>query len=229
MTMTRRATLLSAASLAVALNKDHNAAIAFGFAPSSLSTNSLQSFAYSSTTKTSARRLVVVSESSIATTDSTTNPFLGLITPEGYGFSSPVGRILSSKLGGSGLGFFRAKASMSVIDVMAGINSSDGENNKSSYSDVALIFDDVDPDLLLGIFTDADYIRLAVERSAATQSEVESAAFIAAPVSNFMTPASKLICVGVSNTASQALAVMSGMRYQTLSTFRTVVAARHGV
>ena len=98
---------------------------------------------------------------------------------------------------------------MSVIDVMAGINSSDGENNKSSYSDVALIFDDVNPDLLLGIFTDADYIRLAVERSATTQSEVESAAFIAAPVSNFMTPASKLICVGESNTASQALAVMT--------------------
>ena len=220
MTQTRRATLLSAAAaFAVASNKDTHTAAAFGFAPSSLSTNSLQnyhdirggatSFSASSSTAVARRSTIIFSSSSKSTTDATTNPFLGLLTPEGYGFSSPVGRILNSKIGGSGLGYFRANASMSVIDVMAGINSSDGDNNKSSYSDVALIFDDTNPDLLLGIFTDADYIRLAVERSATTQSEEESAAFIAAPVSNFMTPTAKLICVDESNTASQALAVMT--------------------
>ena len=227
MTMTRRATLLTAAAaMAVASNnRDTNTATAFGFAPSTRSINSLQqvqhgilgaSFNTSSKASAASRSnssrstTTVLSESSISTTaDSTTNPFLGLLTPEGYGFSSPVGRILNSKIGGSGLGYYRAPASMSVIDVMAGINSSDGDNNKSSYSDVALIFDDTNPDVLLGIFTDADYIRLAVERSATTQSEEESAAFIAAPVSNFMTPVSKLICLGESNTASQALAVMT--------------------
>lgn len=214
MTMKRRATILSAAAVAVSFNnyKDtKNSVVAFGFAPSSRSTNriQIQTFHSASTNAARSSRSTVLSESSISASDSTTNPFLGLLTPEGYGFSSPVGRVLSSKIGGSGLGYYRAKASMPVIDVMAGINSSDGENNKSSYSDVALVFDDANPELLLGIFTDADYIRLAVERSATTQSEEESAAFIAAPISNFMTPASKLICVGQSNTASQALAVMT--------------------
>jgi CBS domain-containing protein len=125
------------------------------------------------------------------------SPQTSLITPEGYGFSSPVSRILKSR---GGLGYYRARASTSVIDVMEGINSG---------TDVALVFDDYDDSILLGIFTDADYIRLAMER-AGTCGVEESAAFVAAPVSNFVTPSSRLVCVDERSTASQAVAVMTG-------------------
>jgi len=120
------------------------------------------------------------------------------LTPEGFGFSSPIGRILKSR---GGMGYYKASASDSVIDVMEGI--CDGDN-----ADVALVFDG--EDALMGIFTDADYIRLATERSAATQSEKESAAFMAtAPISDYVTPSDKLICVAEKDTASQAVAIMT--------------------
>lgn len=120
------------------------------------------------------------------------------LTPEGFGFSSPIDRISKSR---GGLGYYKALGSESVIDVMAGINA--GEDK----TDVALVFDTNNE--LLGIFTDADYIRLATERSAKAPSEEESATFMTSPVSNFMTPASELICVDEKNTASQAVAIMN--------------------
>lgn len=120
------------------------------------------------------------------------------LTPEGFGFSSPIGRVSKSR---GGLGYYKALGSESVIDVMAGINA--GED----ITDVALVFDTNND--LLGIFTDADYIRLATERSAKAPSEEESATFMTSPVSNFMTPASELICVDEKNTASQAVAIMN--------------------
>ena len=125
-----------------------------------------------------------------------TNPPSNL-TPEGYGFSSPVGRILKSR---GGLGYYKAKSSDSVITVMEGLSSGDIKG------DVALVYDD--NEVLVGIFTDADYIRLATERSA-TSSEEESASFMAAPISNFITPSSNFICVEEGNTASQAVAIMT--------------------
>lgn len=72
-----------------------------------------------------------------------------MITPEGFGFSSSAERIL--KVAGRSSGFYRAKASDIVTDVMDGIT--DGE------LDVALVFED-DSDELLGIFTETDYIKV---------------------------------------------------------------------
>ena len=83
-----------------------------------------------------------------------------------------------------------------------------GVNCATPEATVALVFADDDPDELLGIFTDADYIKLAMERAGACDVE-ESAAFVAAPVSNFVTPAGRLVCVDESSTASQAVAVMT--------------------
>jgi CBS domain-containing protein len=127
-------------------------------------------------------------------------------TPEGYGFSSPITRILKSR-GADTPGYYAARASTSVIEVMEGINFGD--------TTAALVFadgDDGDDDIgggaLLGIFTDADYIKLAMERADTCNVE-ESMAFVAAPVSNFVTPAGKLVCVDESSTASQAVAVMT--------------------
>ena len=126
-------------------------------------------------------------------------------TPEGYGFSSPIARILKSR-GADTPGYYAARASTSVIEVMEGINGQ-GETT------AALVFADVDGGpgggaILLGIFTDADYIKLAMERAGACDVE-ESAAFVAAPVSNFVTTAERLVCVDESSTASQAVAVMT--------------------
>lgn len=75
-----------------------------------------------------------------------------LITPDGYGFTTPASRILKVT-GRSNVGFVKAKGSDSVIDVMQAIT--DGTN------DVALVFEDHDPNTLLGLFTETDYIRVS--------------------------------------------------------------------
>ena len=73
-----------------------------------------------------------------------------IITPEGFGFSSSVERILKNAQRQNG--FYRAKASESVTDVMEGITG--------GQFDVALVFDD-DSEKLVGIFTETDYIKVS--------------------------------------------------------------------
>lgn len=70
------------------------------------------------------------------------------ITPEGYGFSSSINRVL--KEAGRNNGYYKASGSDLVTDVMDGITSGD--------VDVALVFDDESK--LLGIFTESDYIKV---------------------------------------------------------------------
>jgi hypothetical protein len=72
-----------------------------------------------------------------------------LLTPEGYGFSSSAERVL--KVAGRKGGFYKAKASERVTDVMEGITK--------GAVDVALVFDD-ESKKLLGIFTETDYIKV---------------------------------------------------------------------
>ena len=72
------------------------------------------------------------------------------ITPEGFGFSSSIDRILTSA--GRNGGFYRARSSDIVTDVMEGIT-----NGKA---DVALVFDD-ETEKLVGIFTETDYIKVS--------------------------------------------------------------------
>lgn len=71
-----------------------------------------------------------------------------IITPEGFGFSAPASRVLNESKRGKG--FYKAQASDSVIDVMEAITS--------GSEDVALVYED---DTLLGLFTEADYIRVS--------------------------------------------------------------------
>jgi hypothetical protein len=70
------------------------------------------------------------------------------ITPEGYGFSSSIQRVL--KESGRDGGFYKASSSDLVTDVMDGITG--------GSVDVALVFDDSSK--LLGIFTESDYIKV---------------------------------------------------------------------
>ncbi|KAL7531287.1 hypothetical protein ACHAXR_007703 [Thalassiosira sp. AJA248-18] len=191
MTMTRRVTLLSAAALAATTS--NNVALGFAPAPSIKTLKNQHGTSYSARTSS-----FMSSDSAADTTALATNP--SKLTPEGYGFSSSIGRILDSR---GGLGYYKARDTDSVIDVMEGINSNDADHNL----DAALVFDE--SDVLMGIFTDSDYILLATKRSVMAESEEESASFMASPISNFMTPADKLICVDEKNTASQAVAIMT--------------------
>ena len=100
---------------------------------------------------------------------------------------------------GDGLGYYRAKSSESVVDVMENIGK----------TEVALVFNEANEKELMGIFTDYDFIRLSTEQARYARNEVESASFMASPVSSFMTPVDKLICVEPTDTASQAVAIMT--------------------
>lgn len=75
-----------------------------------------------------------------------------VITPEGFGFSSPVNRILdvASRSGG----YYSAKTSNIVTDVMDEITS--------GSADVALVFEE--DGKLAGIFTETDYIEVRLDK-----------------------------------------------------------------
>ena len=72
-----------------------------------------------------------------------------LLTPEGYGFSSSMERVLAKAKRGSG--FYTAMKDARVIDVMGGITE--------GQLDAALVYDQNE---LLGIFTESDYIKVSL-------------------------------------------------------------------
>ena len=74
-----------------------------------------------------------------------------LITPEGFGFSSSMVRILEQASRGDG--YYSASASNIVTDVM--------EEITNGQADVALVFQDGDNSKLEGIFTERDYIEVS--------------------------------------------------------------------
>jgi CBS domain-containing protein len=193
--MTKRAlishlSVVSAASLS----------LTSGFAPSGIVTNRPLSSKNSHHARITPPLSSVASEGEVTDADIvalSTNPTLNL-TPEGYGFSSPISRVMQNSGTGTS-GYYRAKSSESVVDVMENIGK----------TEVALVFSDEDDKELMGIFTDYDFIRLSTELARYARTEEESATFMAAPVSSFMTPAEKLICVEPTDTASQAVAIMT--------------------
>ena len=75
-----------------------------------------------------------------------------IITPEGFGFTTPTERIL--KEAGRGVGYHKASATDTIIDVMEAITT--------GKQDVALVFETKESDKLLGIFTERDYIKVRI-------------------------------------------------------------------
>lgn len=75
---------------------------------------------------------------------------VGAVTPEGFGFSCPASRVLNTSNRGDG--YYKASSEEAVVDVIAAIT----QNSK----DIALVFDQ---DELLGIFTEADYIKVRLQ------------------------------------------------------------------
>lgn len=78
------------------------------------------------------------------------------ITPEGFGFSSPVSRVID--IANRNGGYYKAKESNVVTDVMDEITN--------GIADVALVFEDDNGDgsneygKIKGIFTESDYIKV---------------------------------------------------------------------
>mmetsp|Transcript_16185 Transcript_16185/g.44815 ORF Transcript_16185/g.44815 Transcript_16185/m.44815 type:complete len:768 (-) Transcript_16185:702-3005(-) len=121
-----------------------------------------------------------------------------IITPEGYGFSSPVFRVLN--LADRNGGYYSAKASSIVTDVMDEIT-----NGKA---DVALVFEDGDDGKLQGIFTESDYIEFSMERTKASKSEEDAAKYLVSPVKDYITPIDQVIALSKDDTANVAIASM---------------------
>ncbi|KAL3917605.1 MAG: hypothetical protein SGILL_004632 [Bacillariaceae sp.] len=119
-----------------------------------------------------------------------------IITPEGYGFSSPASRILEAA--GRNGGYYKAMATDTVTDVMDGIT-----NGKV---DAALVFDD--SDRLLGIFTETDYIKFSMARAKTASNEEESAKYLVSAVREYITPTEKILALSKSDTANVAIAAM---------------------
>mmetsp|Transcript_17015 Transcript_17015/g.39075 ORF Transcript_17015/g.39075 Transcript_17015/m.39075 type:complete len:768 (+) Transcript_17015:252-2555(+) len=121
-----------------------------------------------------------------------------IITPEGYGFSSPVFRVLN--LADRNGGYYSATASSIVTDVMDEIT-----NGKA---DVALVFEDGDDGKLQGIFTESDYIEFSMERAKASKSEEDAAKYLVSPVKDYVTPIDQVIALSKDDTANVAIASM---------------------
>lgn len=121
-----------------------------------------------------------------------------LITPEGFGMSTPAERILKQT---SKTGYVKAKYSDRVIDIMDMI--SDG-----GMADVALVFDDVDGDKLVGIFTEKDYVDFSTNRAQQSQTDEEAAGFLVSPIGKFATEASSIVAITPTDTANQMIYLM---------------------
>ena len=149
-------TLASASASASALALLSHSTQINAFTPSSISPSS--SFRFPSSFIGRAQSRNVVHQNTKASSPSSSRLNLAeecLLTPEGFGFSSPAERILKQTAEGTGNGFIRAKKSDKVIDVIDLI--SDAEN-----PDVSLIFDDDDEEKFLGIFTEKDYVDVSL-------------------------------------------------------------------
>lgn len=120
------------------------------------------------------------------------------ITPFGFGFSSPLFRVLN--VADRNGGYYKATASNIVTDVMDGIT-----NGKA---DVALVFEDGENGELLGIFTETDYIEFSMERVKASKNEEEAAKYLVSSVKDYITPIDQVIALSKDDAANVAIASM---------------------
>jgi len=122
-----------------------------------------------------------------------------LLTPEGFGFSTPAERVLKQSSKEEISGYVKSLNTDSVINVMDLI--SDEEN-----PDVALVFDKSDK--LVGIFTERDYVEFSTNQVQKSQTDEEYAKFLVAPIGDFVTPASSIVAVSTQDTANKLIALM---------------------
>jgi len=121
-----------------------------------------------------------------------------MLTPEGYGFTSPAERVLQVMTSDDNFGYHRATGDDQVIDVMEGVTD--------SSADVALVFDS-EEDRFLGIFTEADYVDFSTAR-ARSSSEEESARFLVTSIKDYITPAPDVIGISPDETTNVAISLM---------------------
>jgi len=125
-------------------------------------------------------------------------PESAMITPQGFGFSAPATRVLAQA--GKGRGYHKALANDGVLQVTEAITG-------GSVQDVALVFDE-ESDMLLGLFTEADFIKFSTAR-ARSKNEQDSASFLISPVKDHITLEKELIALTPNDSANLALALMN--------------------
>jgi len=136
-----------------------------------------------------------------------------LLTPEGYGFDSPLSRIVE---GGGDRGYVSADKNDNIVDVMERIaGGEDGVDAENAKSGVALVFDREDGNRFVGIFTERDYVDFSMERTSTERSPEEAAKYLLAPVSQYVTRAEDVVSFSGEDIASSAVVSMrqNGIRH----------------
>jgi len=129
-----------------------------------------------------------------------------MITPAGFGFTAPAKRIVEES-GKEGAGYYRASSSEKILSVINEIVS--GED-----FDAALVFDD-ETSKIVGLFTEADYIKFSTLRAEKAKDEEEAANFLVAEVKEYVTAADCLLSISEEDTANIAISAMksAGVRH----------------
>ena len=161
----------------------------FKFLPSSSSSSFINQYRTTTTTTTSLPSAIVPIGDEC------------LFTPEGYGFSSQMERVLRKSMVENS-GYYRASADDTVADVVEKITQLSDLNQP----DVALVFSN--DDKLLGIFTERDFIKFSSTRATMASSEEEAASFLLRPINEFVTPIETIVAITEKSTASQAIVAM---------------------
>ena len=159
-----------------------------------------------------------------STTTTTSSMMLNGNVLDGYGLSSSVQRIFAQARRPNN-GFYRAYSNETVVDVMQQILL-DTTTSDDEYYDIALVFNHENANELLGIFTEADYIRYSTQRAAEANDNCiissddnsvdddsntgnrNSMLFTPAPIIDYVTPTSELIAIIPIDTASTAITLM---------------------
>lgn len=150
--------------------------------------------------------------SSTSSTNTRSSMMLNGNVLDGYGLSSSAQRIFTESQRPNN-GYYRAFSNETVVDVMQQILDT------SDDYDIALVYNHENTKELLGIFTEADYIRYSTERAqnndmcniedVKENASVINATIIAfPPIVDYITPFSELIGILPIDTASTAITLM---------------------
>ena len=150
------------------------------------------------------------SSSSSAVTSSRSMMLNGNVL-DGYGLSSSAERIFQEAQRPNN-GYYRAYSNETVVDVMQQILL-----DTSNEYDIALVYNHETPNELLGIFTEADYIRYSTERAQTSEvcivddddDDMGITTMVTfPPIVDYVTPTTDLIGILPIDTASTAITLM---------------------
>lgn len=149
--------------------------------------------------------LATMSSATTSSSSSSTTMMLSGNVLDGYGLSSSAQRIFIEAQRPNN-GYYRAYSNETVVDVMQQILDT------SDAYDIALIYNHENTNELMGIFTEADYIRYSTERAQQNEmcdvNDMNATMNIFPPIVDYVTPTSELIGILPLDTASTAITLM---------------------